>query len=47
MEPEEEFEFFQYVETEEGASLITNMDDEDVAEILTQFLQRDTEGKVH
>lgn len=47
VDEEEEFEFFQYVETEEGASLVTNMDDEDIAEILSQFIQRDTEGRVH
>lgn len=44
---EEEFEFFQYVEDEDGASLVTNMDDEDIAEILSQFIQRDTAGQVH
>lgn len=38
---------FQYVEDEDGACLVTNMSDEQVAEILTQYLQRDTGETVH
>lgn len=48
MDPDDEdLRFFQYAEDEDGASLITNMSDEEVTEILAQFIQRDTEGQVH
>lgn len=48
MEPDEDdIRFFQYAEDEDGASLITNMTDEEVTEVLAQFIQRDNEGRLH
>jgi Mg/Co/Ni transporter MgtE len=49
MDPDEDddTQFFQYVEDEDGASLVANMSDEDVTEILAQFLQRNQQGYLH
>ena len=48
MDPEEEPPLvFQYHEDEEGASCMTNMTDEQVVEILEQFIRRDTGETMH
>lgn len=38
---------FQYAEDEDGASCVTNMTDEQIVEMLAQFIQRDTGETMH
>ena len=48
MDEDDEFLFFDYEYDEEGFTLSTNMSDQQVVDMLVeQFIQRDTEGKVH
>ena len=38
---------FQYTEDEDGVSCLANMTDEQIVELLSQFIQRDTGETMH